>query len=245
MTPKPTIQKIISQSTSPPNGINANLKEEDYFSFIEDFGFKTNLSEYDKYMNPENRDEYLVLINSENPLAYDYTAADMIEVKDTRPGWPMQRLREYPAKALEALLIEARANGFSDITVTSAYRSYDLQTSLFNNEVAKYPNLGKEDAIAKAATVVAMPGTSEHQSGLCLDMHNKPAADVSFAKTDQAKWLAANCYKFGFILRYPEDKADITGISFEPWHFRYVGRYHATQMVNLKMCFEEYMEYLK
>ena len=238
------------QTISPKNGINTNLKEEDYYTFFADdtvrnYTFKADLSEYEKYMNPENRDEYLILINSANTLASDYKANDMIDVKDTRSGWPIQILREVPAKALEAFLIEARANGINDITVTSAFRSYDMQVSLFNAEAAKYPNLSKDEANAKAATIVAKPGTSEHQSGLSLDMHNKPSADVSFALTEQAKWLAANSYKFGFILRYPEDKTSITGISFEPWHFRYVGRYHATQMFILGMCLEEYMEWLK
>ena len=75
-------------------------------------------------------------------------------------------------------------------------------------------------------------------------MHNIPSADTAFASQEAATWLKNNCYKFGFILRYPEDKTDITGISFEPWHFRYVGRYHATRMHELGLCLEEYWDYL-
>jgi len=75
-------------------------------------------------------------------------------------------------------------------------------------------------------------------------MHNMSSAVTAFEDQDAAKWLAENCHKFGFILRYPKDKTGITGISFEPWHFRYVGRYHATKMYELDMCLEEYWAYL-
>lgn len=235
------------QQNSNKNNALVNLSLEEHAEETnDDLGYLTDLSEYFKYINPENKDEYLILINTENPLDPTYVPEDLIDVLDTRKdGRATQKLCVYPAKALEALLIEARANGFDDITVTSAYRSYDYQTTLFNQRVAMYPNLNAEDARAKAATVVAMPGTSEHQSGLCLDMHNLAGADVSFDKTNQARWLADNSYKFGYILRYPADKTEITGISFEPWHFRYVGRYHATQMYEFGFCFEEYMEYLE
>ena len=238
------------QSISDQNVISVNLPLEDYTENIEieikdELNYLTDLSAYTQYINPENRDEYLILINVENQLEPTYIPDDLIDVADTRKdGRATQQLREYAAKALEALLIEARANGFNDITVTSAYRSYEYQTTLYNQRVAMYPNLSNEEARAEAATVVAIPGTSEHQSGLCLDMHNLGGADVSFAKTEQAKWLAENSYKFGYILRFPEDKIEITGISFEPWHFRYVGRYHATQMYELGLCFEEYMNHL-
>jgi D-alanyl-D-alanine carboxypeptidase len=234
------------QPISERNVISVNLPLDDYVEETEDeLNYLTDLSAYDKYINPENRDEYLVLINVANPLDPTYIPTDLLDVVDTRQdGRATQKLREYAAKALEALLIEARANGFNDITVTSAYRSYDYQTTLYNQRVAMYPTLSLEDAKAKAATIVAIPGTSEHQSGLCLDMHNIGSADVSFANTKQAQWLAENSYKFGYILRFPEDKIEITGISFEPWHFRYVGRYHAAQMYELGLCFEEYMDYL-
>ena len=238
--------KFAVQNISDQNSISVNLPLDDYVEETEDeLDYLTDLSAYTKYINPENRDEYLILINVENQLDPAYIPDDLIDVADTRKdGRATQKLREYAAKALEALLIEARANGFNDITVTSAYRSYEYQTTLFNQRVAMYPNLSNEEARAKAATVVAIPGTSEHQSGLCLDMHNLGAADVSFVNTEQAKWLAENSYKFGYILRFPEDKIEITGISFEPWHFRYVGRYHAAQMYELGLCFEEYMNYL-
>ena len=104
------------------------------------------------------------------------------------------------------------------------------------------------EAEAKAATVVTYPGSSEHQSGLCVDMHNFRAAgrDMAddFANSDAGKWLQENCYKFGYVLRFEKDKTDITGITYESWHFRYVGRFHATRMHELDMCLEEYCAYL-
>ncbi|MFR5864844.1 MAG: D-alanyl-D-alanine carboxypeptidase family protein [Acutalibacteraceae bacterium] len=82
---------------------------------------------------------------------------------------------------------------------------------------------------------------SEHQSGLCVDMHNLPSANISFGETAQAKWLAENAHRFGFILRFPADKTDITGVQYEPWHFRFVGREAATEIYEQGLCLEEYL----
>lgn len=234
--PETTIPTTESPETEPPE------TEDDAYRFE----FKADLSAYEPYMDPENRDEYLILINTKYPLDETYIPTDLTDVVDTRDdGRAMQQLREYASKALEAMLIEARANGITDVTATSAYRSYATQVYLFNQRVAMYSNLSEEEAYAKAATIVAIPGTSEHQSGLCVDIHNNPyGADISFENTDSGAWLAENSYKFGFILRFPKDKTEITGISFEPWHFRYVGRYHASKMYELGYCLEEYFDYL-
>ena len=206
--------------------------------------FKSDLSAYEQYMNPENRDDYIVLVNQTHTLDKDYVPADLIDVADTRSDRSKRKMRECAAKALEAFFIEMRANNINLVSVTSAYRSYAEQVTLFEQRKAMYPNLSEEEAYTAAATVVAPPGTSEHQTGLSCDMHNLSSADVSFADTGAYKWMVENAYKFGFILRYPEDKQDITGISFEPWHYRFVGRYHATRMHELGMCLEEYVEYL-
>lgn len=204
--------------------------------------FKADLSEYEMYMNPENKDEYLTLINKEHRLSSDYVPSDLVDVADTRGDRANQKLRLYAAKSLEALFIEMRAHGFTDVSVTSGYRSYDYQTTLFNNSVAYYrPHYG-DKAEDMAATEIAIPGSSEHQSGLCIDMHNLPAASEAFATKDAYKWLYSNCADFGFILRFPKDKSDITGIIFEPWHYRYVGRYHARKIMDEGICLEEYMQ---
>ncbi len=227
-----------SETPSIPYGEAAHLLEKEKPKFICD------LSEYEMYMNPENKDEYLTLINTTHKLSSDYVPADLVDVIDTRGDRAKQKLRLAAAKSLEALFMEMRANGFNNVSVTSGYRSYDYQTVLFNNEVASLrPSYGSS-AEAQAAKAVAIPGSSEHQSGLCIDMHNLPAASTAFASQDAYRWLYANCANFGFILRYPKDKTDITGIMFEPWHYRFVGRYHAKKIMDEGLCLEEYMERL-
>lgn len=205
--------------------------------------FTADLTAYEEYMNPSNRDAYITLVNVDHKLASDYIPPDLTNVTNTRKdGRSTQQLREYAAKALEAFFIEMKACGVTDVSVTSGYRSYDYQVQLFEQRVAMYPSLSREDAEAKAATVVAIPGSSEHQSGLCIDMHNLASADVKFGQTASFEWVSQNAHKFGFILRFPEDKVAITGISYEPWHYRYVGRYHATRIYESGLCLEEYVD---
>ena len=206
--------------------------------------FKADLSEYEMYMNPDNKDEYLTLINVNHKLGSDYIPDDLVDVADTRGDRAKQKMRLYAAKALEAMFIEMRAHGYTNVSVTSGYRSYAYQTTLFNNSVAYYRPYYGDKAEEKAATEIAIPGSSEHQSGLCIDMHNLPAASQAFASQEAYKWLYSNCADFGFILRFPKDKTDITGIIFEPWHYRYVGRYHATKIMEQGICLEEYFESL-
>lgn len=118
-----------------------------------------------------------------------------------------------------------------------------------NGSVTKV-SITREEAVENVKTYSCQQGTSEHQSTLAFDVidttyPSEYVLEQIFAETDLAKWLEENSYKFGFILRFPEDKQDITGIIYEPWHFRYVGRYHATKMHELDMCLEEYIEYLE
>jgi LAS superfamily LD-carboxypeptidase LdcB len=197
--------------------------------------FAAELSAYQEYFNPpaDKAYEYLRLINHDHPLdPIDYFPDDLIDVIDTRSDRSPRQLRYYAAKALEAFLVEARANGMNDITVTSAFRSYAEQSTLFNPELA-----------SQRPASVMPPGHSEHQSGLGVDMHTfGTGAAQEFGNTPQGRWLAENAHHFGFILRYPADKTEITGIIYEPWHFRYVGRRHATRMFELNLCLEEYWE---
>lgn len=216
--------------------INA-LKAEQMPEFVSD------LSEYERYMNPENRDEYLVLINTSHPLSADYVPDDLEEVLYTRGDRAKQKMRLYAAKALEAMFVEMRANGFTDVSVTSGYRSYEYQKQLFDSRVnALIPSMGEEKAKKSVMLDTAIPGSSEHQSGLCADLHNLSYASEAFAAEEAYRWLCSHCADFGFILRYPKNKTDITGITFEPWHYRYVGRYHARKITDSGVCLEEYIE---
>lgn len=221
--------------------------------------FTADLSAYEMYMNPQgaDRDAYLILVNPDNPLTEDDVPNDLVAVQSTRKdGRATQKLREYAAKALEALMLEANACGVIKkntpsgypLSVMSAYRSYSYQNQLFTQYVNQEMNskgYTRAQAEAVVVTYSCRPGTSEHQSGLCVDMHTLSSAGQAFKNEAEAKWLAENSYKFGFVLRFPEDKQDVTKIIYEPWHFRYVGRYHAKKMYDLKMCLEEYTEYLK
>jgi len=216
-----------------------SLSESSSSSTSSSTDFKLDLSVYEKYMNPSNRDEYLFLVSTSHPLDENYIPTDLIGTIYTRnDGRNTQKLREYACYALEAFLKEAEACGIDDVTVTSGYRSYEYQSQLFQNEI----NI--TGSAEEAAKSVNPPGSSEHQSGLCVDMHNLPAASTAFGGTKAAVWLEENAHKFGYILRYPKNKTTITGIGYEPWHFRFVGRYHATKMYELGMCLEEYMEYV-
>ena len=205
-------------------------------------------------MNPTDRDAYLTLVNATHPLASDFIPADLTDLVNTRgDGRAMQKMSLYAAKALEALFIEAKAenqltvnqkSGYP-LSVMSAYRSYAYQSSLFShytdNEMARSPALTREQAEAITVTYSNRPGTSEHQLGLCVDMHDLSGADVSFKNSTSYPWLSENAWKFGFILRYPEDKVSETAVSFEPWHYRYVGRYHAKKIHDAGLCLEEYI----
>ncbi|MCH5192048.1 MAG: D-alanyl-D-alanine carboxypeptidase family protein [Oscillospiraceae bacterium] len=124
-------------------------------------------------------------------------------------------------KAFNTMAAAAKAEGLN-IYIVSGFRSYDYQKGLYN----RYAN---RDGKAAADTYSARPGHSEHQSGLSMDVNS---VSNSFAKTPEGKWLAANCYKYGFILRYPEGKTNETGYIYEPWHFRYVGTDLAEKLYN-------------
>lgn len=209
--------------------------------------YKIDITPYLQYIDPEDKYEYVYLVNPENPLPSEYEPVDLTDCGHTRKdGRQTQKLRLYAAESLKAFLAEAKEYGFNDITVTSAYRSYSYQDYLFNMyfqqdwKTGKYKT--KEECEKHTLTYSTKPGTSEHQSGLCLDMHNLPSATDAFGGTKEADWLEENCYRFGFILRYPKDTMDITGIKYEPWHFRFVGRKAATEIHELGITLDEYVK---
>ncbi len=215
-----------------------------------DLEFKTDLSDYEMYMNPtgDMRDAFLTLVNTKNTLTENDIPDDLMDVKYTSSARQTQQLREYAAKALEALFQEMHAEGFYNMAVYSGFRTYSYQAMLFenytNNEMASNPNLTREQAEAIVLTYSTRPGTSEHQTGLAVDMDTLGTFSTTFEYEAEYKWLSENAWKFGFILRFPKDKTDITTIQFEPWHYRYVGRYHAQKILASGLCLEEYIEQL-
>ena len=132
--------------------------------------------------------------------------------------------------------------------VVSSYRSHDFQTRNYNNKVQYYVNQGYslEAAQAEAATIIAVPGTSEHQLGLAVDIIDTRSPYLEWHQADlpAQQWLMENCWKYGFILRYPQDKIDVTGIIYEPWHYRYVGRELAAELHECGLTLEEYLQSL-
>ena len=216
------------------------------------YDFKLDLSEYEQYMDPENRDDYLTLANKENYLDKDFVPDDLTLIYKASSSNAKYKMVYNAAMAFEAMVKEAAANGYN-IKPLSGYRSYNTQKSTFqnwlnteiNNAKRDDPTLSDSEAYDIGYSVASMysapAGASEHQLGLAIDVN---VLEEYFGNTPEGKWLAENCYKFGFVLRYPENKTDITGYIYEPWHFRYVGRYHAEQMTELGMVLEEYVEYL-
>lgn len=235
---------FVVKSNAPLMGVD-ELSEFGDTSPIE---FEADLSAFEQYMNPTNRDAYLTLVNAEHPLAEDYEPENLVEVTDIRrDGRAMQYMDATAEKALEAMFIELRAQGYTDLSVTVGYRDYVTQRYFFNQQVAEYMETMKDQALAEqaAAQVIARAGTSEYQTGLCADLHNMDEADITFGGTAPGQWLAENCWKFGFIVRYPINKTTVTGVSYQPWHFRFVGRYHAARIYESDLCLEEYVAKLE
>ena len=143
------------------------------------------------------------------------------------------------ASALADMTAAAKKAGYS-LDVLSAYRSNESQIRNFNNSVEKYKKQGKteDEAYALTAAYIAIPGTSEHSLGLAVDLCS---LEESFEDTKTFTWLINNCADYGFILRYPKDKTDITKINYEPWHYRYVGVSHAKEIMSKGLCLEEYL----
>lgn len=233
------------KSTAPPVTAEAGSDTVDT-NAVPEVTFTSDLSAYEKYMNPDDNSEYLVLVNKTTKVDSSYVPADLTNVVDTRKdGRATQKMREYAEKSLEALFIEMRSAGYTDVSVTSAYRSYEYQEQLYNNytdtEMKRNAALTREQAQAIVSTYSARPGESEHQTGLSCDMHNLSQASTEFKDAPVYGWLSENAWKFGFILRFPEDKTDVTGYSFEPWHYRFVGRRAAWQIKSAGQCLEEYL----
>ncbi|MBO5165517.1 MAG: M15 family metallopeptidase, partial [Lachnospiraceae bacterium] len=183
-------------------------------------------------------DWQLVLVNKWNKMEEGYVP----ELKELADG---HMIDARIADALMEMIRGAKKAGHT-IYILSAYRSMEKQISLYEAEVAEWLEAGYSEVKAeeKAGTVVAVPGTSEHQLGLAVDLVSSKHVklDEDAEKTEGYKWLVNNCHKYGFILRYPNGATDITGIIYEPWHFRYVGEDAAEAIMEAGITLEEYLE---
>lgn len=181
----------------------------------------------------------LMLVNWENPLPEDFTVPELTQMAN---GHAIDS-RAYPA--LQAMMDAARAEGLQP-TICSSFRTQQTQERLFRNKIQRLQNAGysREDAEREAARWVARPGTSEHQAGLAVDIVDRSyqVLDHRQETTAVQQWLMVHCAEYGFILRYPSDKSELTGVGYEPWHYRYVGTEAAQAIMERGICLEEYLE---
>ncbi|GLB61157.1 M15 family metallopeptidase [Cytobacillus sp. NCCP-133] len=192
----------------------------------------------------QNPDNVMVLVNKQFSLPDDYEPSQLVipDVSFSYGNLNLEKsyMRQDAAAALENLFKGAQQTGV-ELFAVSGYRSYDRQSQVFDAEVTR---VGEE----KAMQAVAVPGTSEHQTGLTMDISSRSAnleLSEKFGETKEGKWLAENAHRYGFILRYQKGKESITGYKYEPWHFRYVGENAAKVIFEKKWTLEEYFNIVK
>ena len=182
----------------------------------------------------------IMIANPWNMVPADYKP----NIKDIEDGYSIDKSCK---DALEQMLADCRNAGHG-VAIVSGYRRNSTQITLYNRKVNYYLDQGLEPAEAReeAGKVVAKPGTSEHELGLAVDLVDTDyyGLDEAQENTDTQKWLMAHCWDYGFILRYPNNKRDKTGIIYEPWHYRYVGKEVAKELKESGLCLEEYLEKL-
>ena len=196
---------------------------------------RTQIGEDIFYFTPDGIQ--LILVNPWHFLQEDYT----VELVDVR-GFKVDALC---AEALEQMLVACEQAG-NEPRICSAYRTYASQEKLYRNKVNRLIAAGhpRDEAEKLAATEVAVPGTSEHHLGLAVDIVDASNwnLDETQAKTPSQLWLMEHCWEYGFILRYPNEKSSVTGIIYEPWHYRYVGVEISMQLKDSGLCLEEYLD---
>jgi D-alanyl-D-alanine carboxypeptidase len=193
----------------------------------------------------------LILVNKDNPVPADYNPAFVsipmkYFISDAKTD--QDHFVAAAAPYLEKMIDDAASDGVS-LDIVSGYRSKTYQQGLFQSDVSSYLKLGYSESKAESATAqkVAVPGYSEHQTGLACDLgyNGKSNLTSSYDKTPAFAWLMSHCADYGFILRYPEDKVAITGYEYEPWHYRFVGVDDAKKIMQSGLCLEEYLKELK
>lgn len=217
-------------SDEPPSSVASKSDDKP------DYGHNPNVTNSIGEYQSSEMSEMLRLVNFYNRLPSDFEP----EITEINGG---REFSVIAAEALDQMINDCNeAMGKTQLWAQSTYRSYNTQTKLFDRKIeeCEAEGLTREEAEIKASTIVAIPGTSEHNTGLCCDF-NTVSSD--FADTQMYTWLIEHCYEYGFVERYPQDKQDITGIIWEPWHYRYVGIEAATEMKENGWCLEEYHYY--
>ncbi|MBM7652269.1 M15 family metallopeptidase [Neobacillus cucumis] len=228
----------VQKEQSAPNNTHTQIKTQVSVSQTTATSTKTSYStDSNKVEVVQNPESLSVLINKQNRLPEGYVPSDLVT-----PNIPYldsqkekRKMKKEAAAAIERLFAGAKEQGIILIGV-SAFRSYQSQETLFNY----YEN---QDGYQNAVTYSALPGTSEHETGLAIDVtggNGKCAAEDCFAGTKEAKWLQDHVADYGFIIRYPDNKTSITGYEYEPWHIRYVGTALAKTIMSKGITLEEY-----
>ena len=208
--------------------------------------YLTDISSYLEYIN--SSDEYIfTLLNKQNPIDEEFEPDDLVEIPSafSRKDKTIY-LQSTAMMALEAMFNDMKADGITDAYIQSSYRSHSYQAMLFNMyiEDEMENGLSREEAEIKANKYSARPEYSEHRTGLAVDFTTKSiggAVDDIFETTEAFTWLKANSWKYGFVLRYTEDKESTTGYMYESWHYRFVGFGVASVMHQTGLCYEEYL----
>lgn len=209
-------------------------KDNQYESLEKEYN---SVKEQAEAQNEETRPWYLMLVNQSHPMEDGYVP-ELANIDDSH---------QVDARVLEPLqnMLKAASDEGYSLYVCSAYRSVDRQKELFNESMIDYVNQGMTyyEAAIETAKSIAWPGESEHATGLAMDIVSSDYAglDEKQGETDDQKWLMEHCYEYGFILRYPKDKSEDTGIIYEPWHYRYVGVEAALAIRDQGVTMEEYL----
>ncbi|MCQ2453557.1 MAG: peptidoglycan-binding protein [Clostridia bacterium] len=192
-----------------------------------------------------------MLVNKQHMVAKDFVPADLVDMSSYCPSslvkikYSGTKGQREAVNALVFMLQAAAADGITNWQVSAAYRSYADQQSMMDSKIRTYMennNMSRSQAASAASRTVAQPGASEHHTGLAFDMTVPNTS--TFLGTKQCTWLHQHCWEYGFIIRYTEEKKDITGFEAEAWHIRYVGKEHSENIRRLNMCLEEYVDYL-
>ena len=253
---KPIVQESTSENRGDPettsqetsqqfdtDATDTEVSESDTDSETEpppkEYEYITDVSAYLHYIDTKDK-QYLILANRSYALGEDYIPDDLVSMSANAN----RKLRKCANKAFEAMYAEMKALGMDDCAVVaSAYRSFDTQYKLYNKYLAQeresHPDYTEAQITALVDSYSARPGTSDHQTGLTIDFY---PVSSKFEQTKTFQFMMENGYKFGFILRFPEGKTDITGYMYESWHWRFVGREAATYIYENGVTLEEYLE---
>ena len=241
ITPEEPSESSSSEETSSKTENEISSEPESSESSSEEISSETEIPPAPEIPTPEDS-SVLILVNPWNYIPEDYVP----ELEKVQGKYNMDIKAAESARNLVAAAKEA---GFN-MQLCSAYRTVEKSAQLYKNKVNEYIGYGYSEADAKveAAKWVAPPGTSEHHTGLAMDLVSSDYwnyysdLEHDYEKFDSFRWMYEHCAEFGFILRYPKDKQDITGITYEPWHYRFVGIEAATYIMENGLCLEEYLE---